>query len=213
MKAELGAFGLVLVATGNAAAQTGGWLLVRERDRQGHPRRQRAPPDGDRRHLPDRGGVRLAAAGRADPRARRPRPADGARAPPRSLRSPHGPVAPLLLAAEGGLDHRAADERRRRGLGRPLAGDADARRQRDPAARRGDRAADRRLAARPRRLRDRAARARPDALVPAHVARRARSRRATASPSSPRRSPSRSPEWRSCRRSTGSARSRRSSTS
>ena len=56
----------------------------------------------------------------------------------RSLRPPDDALAALLLAAEGRLDHRAADLRRRRALRRPLAGADDARRQHADAAR-GDR--------------------------------------------------------------------------
>ena len=69
-------------------------------------------------------------------RARRGRPARGARAAARPLRPPDVALAPLLLRAEGRLDHRPADERRRRALGRPQPGPDDARRQLADAARR-----------------------------------------------------------------------------
>ena len=173
---------------------------------------RRAPPDGHRRHLPRRRRSRLGAAGAAHPRPRDDRPGDRDRPAARPLRPPHRPLAALLLAAEGGLDHRAPHERRRRRLGRPLAGDADPRLERHPPARRGDRAPHRRLAARAHRLRRPAAGAHPLALVPARLARRERRDCATGSAPSPRRSPSRWPGWRSCRRSTASAASRPSST-
>ena len=59
-------------------------------------------------------------------------------------------LAALLLAAEGGLDHLAADERHRRALGRAQPGLDDARRQHADADRRGRRAVPARRAARAR---------------------------------------------------------------
>ena len=170
---KLVAVGLVLVATGNAAAQTGGWLLVRDAIDKGI----RA---GNEHHLTVIVVIYLIVA------------ACGWLLQAVLIRGLAGLGQRMVLGLrqdlfdhltglslryfsqqKAGLDHRAADERRRRGLGRPLAGHADARRKRDPAARRGDRAADRGLAARPRRARDGAVRAHLDALVPAHLARRA----------------------------------------
>ena len=102
------------------------------------------------------------------------RPGDRDRPATQPVRPSHQPLAPLLLAAEGGLDHRAPDERRRRRLGRPLAGDADARLERHPSACGSHRAPHRRLAARPGLVRRAAAGAHPLALVPAGLACRER---------------------------------------
>ena len=165
---------LLLVGVGNAACQTGGWLLVRDAIDNGI----RA---GNEHRLTVVVAIYLGVAavgwglqgwlirGLAGARA-----AHGARPAQGPLRPPDEPLAPLLLAAEGRLDHRATHLRRGRRVRRALAGDADARRERDPAAGGGDRAPDRRLAARSRRLRDHPARTRADALVPAHLSRRAR---------------------------------------
>ena len=99
------------------------------RDRQRHRAERRAPPAArrDRLRRRQRRGLGTRHADVARPRRRGP--ADGARAPPRPLRAPDVPLAPLLLAAEGRLDHLAADERHRRALGRPQPGPDDARRQ------------------------------------------------------------------------------------
>ena len=63
---------MVVIGAGNAIAQTGGWLLVRERDRQGH----HAPHD--ERHLTIVVVIYLgvAAAGWVLPGAAHPRPRD-----------------------------------------------------------------------------------------------------------------------------------------
>ena len=143
-------------------------------DRQGHPRRQHALPHRHRRDLPRRRRGGLDPPGLVDPRPRGTRPGDDDPSPPRSLRPPDGALAAVLLAAEGGLDHRAPDERRRRGLGRALAGDADARLEPRAPPRRDSRALHRRLAARARRARRPTADAHPHALVHARLARRAR---------------------------------------
>ena len=121
-------------------------------------------------------------AARVDPRhddvahARRDRAAHRARPPPRPLRPPHVALAEVLLAAEGRLDHRAADERRRRALGRPQPGADDARRQLAHAGRGDRRPLPARLAPRARRAARAAARDPRHALVPAHLARRVRRR-------------------------------------
>ena len=96
--------------------------------------------------------------------ARGHRPADRARAAPRPLRPPHLALAALLLAAEGRLDHRPPDERRRRALGRPQPGPDDARRQLADAARGDRRALPARLA--PRRS-SRSSCSRPGSSSPA----------------------------------------------
>ena len=57
------------------------------------------------------------------------RPEGRARASSRPLRPPHLALAAVLLAAESRVDHRPADERRRRALGRAEPGLDDARRQ------------------------------------------------------------------------------------
>ena len=108
--------------------------------------------------------------------ARRDRPADRARAAPRPLRPPHLALAALLLAAEGGLDHRAPDERRRRALGRAQPGPDDARRQLADAARGDRRPLPARLAPRRRRAHRAAAGRHRHPLVPDDVARRLRRR-------------------------------------
>ena len=108
--------------------------------------------------------------------ARRDRAADRARAAPRPLRPPHVALAALFLPAEGRLDHRAPDERRRRPLGRPQPGADDARRQLAHAARGDRRPLPARLAPRRRRARRAAARDLRDPLVPDGVARRIRRR-------------------------------------
>ncbi len=145
--------------------------------------------------------------------AREHRPADGARAAPRPLRAPHVAVAALLLRAEGGLDHRAPDERRRRALGRAQPGPDHARRQlADP--RRGDRRAlPARLAPRARRAARPAARHRRSHAGSNAAPTPPSPTSARGSPPSPRSSPSRWPGWRSCRRSTASAPSSASSRS
>ena len=128
---------MILVGTGNAAAQAGGWLIVRNAIDNGIVAKRHALPRG----RPSVIYLAVAAAGwvlqaflirglAVD------RPGDRDRPPTRPLRPPHGPFAPVLLAAEGGLDHRAPHERRRRRLGHALAGDADARLERHPPARR-----------------------------------------------------------------------------
>ncbi len=54
---------MILVGAGNAAGQTGGWLLVRNAIDNGIASRQRAPPDDHRRDLPRRRRGGLGAAG------------------------------------------------------------------------------------------------------------------------------------------------------
>ena len=77
--------------------------------------RSRRPPTWRSRHR--LGAVRL-----RHPRHGALRPGARARAAPRAVRPPHVALAALLLRAARRLDHRAADERRRRDLRRALAG-------------------------------------------------------------------------------------------
>ena len=107
---------MVLVAVGNAACQTGGWLLVRSAIDKGIAARNVHYLTVIVVDLPGRRRRRLGAPGDPHPRPRRHRPADRARPAPRPLRPSHRALAPLLLAAEGGLDHRPPHERRRRRL-------------------------------------------------------------------------------------------------
>ena len=140
---------IAVLAALSAAAPVAGWLLVEDAINNGI-----RAGDDDRLVLAVLAyvGVNAAAwvlgtAGLARPRQRRP--ADRARAR-RPLPPPHLALAPLLLAAEGGLDHLAPEQRRRRPLGRPQPGPDDARRQ-HAHARRRRRPLPARLAARARR--------------------------------------------------------------
>ena len=108
--------------------------------------------------------------------AGRRRPADRARSAPRPLRPPHLALAPVLLAAEGRLDHRPPDERRRRDLGRAQPGPDDPRRQLAHAARGDRRPVPARLAPRRRGADRAAARDRRHPLVPDGLAHRVRRR-------------------------------------
>ena len=185
----------------------------RRRDRQRHPRRRREPARPRRRPLRRRQRGRVAAGDDDLAAARRDRPADRVRAAARPLRPPHVALAPLLLRAEGGLDHRPADERRRRALGRAQPGADDARDQLAHAGRRGRSGCSSSTGG--------------SGSWRCSCSRRASSSRAGSSgaptPPSPtfaresrpsrRSSPSRSPAWRSCRRSAASAPSSTSSRS
>ena len=82
--------------------------------------------------------------------ARRHRPAHGARAASRPVRASHLALPALLLGAEGRLDHRPADERRRRAVRRAQPGPDDARRQHADARRSDRRTVPARLASRAR---------------------------------------------------------------
>ena len=143
----------------------------RRRDRQRHPGERRRTSRPGRRAVRRDRRRRVGARHRDVADARRRRPADGARPATRPLRAPDLALAPVLLAAEGRLDHRAADERRRRALRRPQPGPDDARRQHADAHRRDRRAVPARLAPRSRRPPRAPARDADHAVVPADVAR------------------------------------------
>ena len=142
----------------------------RRRHRQRDPRRGRRPARARRRRL------RRDRRRRVDPRdgdvapARRGRAADRPRPPPPPVRASDRALVAVLLRAEGRVDHRAPDERRRRALRRPQPGTHDRRRQ-HPDARRRDRGAlPARLAPRARGALRAAARDPRHALVPAPLA-------------------------------------------
>ena len=146
---------------------------MRAGDQRGHRAARRARAGARVGRLPGRQRHRLGAVRLRHPRHGAVRPGARARPATRALRPPHLAVAALLLRAAGRLDHRPADERRRRDLRRALAGPADARHQRGAAAGGDHRAVHQRLAAGAGRARGAAAGARPHALVPARARRAA----------------------------------------
>ena len=107
------------------------WLLVRDAVDNGMRGRRRAAGCARRRPLRRRQrrrlGARRVSSSAGSPASARSIVLEPAPAP---VRPPHVALAALLLRAARRLDHRPADERRRRDLRRPLGGPADARHQR-----------------------------------------------------------------------------------
>jgi len=142
------------------------------RDRQRHQRAQHDAVGDRRRDLPERQRSGVDAPDVPDQGPRPARPGHRARPARAPLPSSDRTVAPVLLGAARRLDHRATDVRRRRDLGRPLAGDDRTRLQHADDRRRGDRPLHPRLAAGARRADHPPAHARAHALVPGAFARR-----------------------------------------